>query len=185
MPTLRFKDLHKAEYIIVSKDGTHDEPLSGPSQFAKEVEGLWYKFNLHIHEYQYLDDDANKHVVKNDPPELVGYFDGDNQYKNAQTGEFFKSQGTILKHLFATPAGVKFKISMVENDKGKKVYVVENIDEVSEDVTPASPTPAVPLLEKVKQLKDAGMTVEAMLPTLEKEYTDATPDMVKTLYGAC
>ena len=175
-PTLRFKALAKKDYLVISKE--FDTPLEGPSQFCKETKGNWYKFQLVLHEYSQLDDNEDR-IVVNDA-QVVGYFDGDNEYEQ-KDGTYKQSQGTVLKALNASEVGEQLKITMFENKKGKMVYNVETVTgfqgvtEVSKPAAEATKETVVsePLTmdAKISAMKNvAGMSLEDVTEKIVKEF---------------
>lgn len=162
-PNLKFKDLLKKDYLIVSKK--FDEPLTYPSKYCPNTDGKSYKFALDLHEYSYMNEDEERVTVKES--QEVGYWQADTEYEQ-KDGSWKQTQGTILKALNAAEVGEHLKITMAENDKGKKVYTVVTVTP-SKSEEPATPkiktgTPDVnetlTYIQAIEQAKKAGKTLE-------------------------
>lgn len=161
-PNLKFKDLLKKDYLIISKK--FDEPLSYPSKYCTNTNGNSYKFALDLHEYSYMNEDEERVTVKES--QEVGYWQADTEYEQ-KDGSWKQTQGTILKALNAAEVGEHLKITMAENDKGKKVYTVVTVAP-SESEAPAAEiktgTPdvneALTYIQAIEQCKKAGKTLQ-------------------------
>lgn len=192
-PELRIKDLLKKDYLIVSKK--FDTPLEFPNKYTPNTDGKRYKFALQLHEYSQMDPDTEERTVYNDKMLLtktdgttelvdigeVGRWEGDNEYQG-RNGEWVSSKGTILKALEKAAVDEQLKITMVENDKGKKVYKVESLGAAEHKpvapVVAAAPASDAPLTmdAKIQAMKVAGLSLDEAAAKLKAEF--GAPDAV-------
>lgn len=184
-PNLKFKDLLKKDYLIVSKK--FDQPLEFSSKFCPNTNGKSYKFSLELHEYSQMDPDTEERTVEK-PGIEVARWEADNEYEG-KNGEWVQTQGTILKALNNAAVDEKLKITMVENSKGKKVYNVESLGMSEAPSTPApkkssesAPEPAT-MDTKISAMKLAGLSLEEVLPKLKEEF-GAPEAVIKTRWEA-
>jgi hypothetical protein len=182
-PTLKFKDLAKKDYLIVSKK--FDEPLEGPSQYCKNTGGNWYLFKLDLHEYSFLNDDEERETITE--VQEVSYFDGDNEYEK-DDGSWFQTQGTVLKALNVAAVGEKIKITMAENAKGKKVYSTESLGGGSEQPEPKSEEKTAPegkssVETKIASLKTAGMSIEEVVKMVSAAHPELSAEEIERVYN--
>lgn len=179
-PELRIKDLLKKDYLIVSKK--FDTPLEFPNRYTPNTDGKRYKFALQLHEYSQMDPDTEERTTEK-PDIEVGRWEGDNEYQG-RNGEWVSSKGTILKALEKAAVDEQLKITMVENDKGKKVYKVESLGATepkpAAPVVDAAPAPAsdAPLTmdAKIQAMKVAGLSLDEAAAKLKAEF--GAPDAV-------
>lgn len=199
-PNLKFKDLLKKDYLIVSKK--FDQPLEFSSKFCPNTNGKSYKFSLDLHEYSQMDPDTEERTIYTDKmlitktdgkKELVDIgevarWEADNEYEG-KNGEWVQTQGTILKALNNAAVDEKLKITMVDGKNGKKVYNVESLGVSETPSTPApkksSPTASEPATmdTKISAMKLAGLSLEEVLPKLKEEF-GAPEAVIKTRWEA-
>jgi len=163
---LKFSTMLPFEYFVAEK--RFDEPKTGAG-VGSEGPFEWTLFGLTLYEYASIDPNTGEKFTE--------------KFEEGVNVSTFKSAKSFVDRLAEIEVGKKFKVTQIPVEgKAYKTYVITLFD--GSAPTPAvADTKPVTLVDKILQLKTAGVTLADALPLLAKEYESATPEMVTALWG--